>query len=318
MNGLNPFGNGEKAMFKNYLKVSALVIAFIFLSISESSAMDIVTRNIGGMPPENTSGSGNLTDIVYAAARMWESVYADSVTVTMEYGWAPIAEAGNHMALEFNRQGNQEVACTLLFDNSGATPFYLDPSPNSNEEYLQRREEYQDLGGGSINVARLYKKPVGIAAGYVDLFSVVLHEIGHAMGLSVYNQSFVSQRGNGIIVLSDPLPFAGTMAPLASNNTGFIPHFDVLEVAYGCLMVGVNADERRIPSELDILTNAQISGYTIRSLTPSIRPKSVRDRIFTDLLSQVRKAQVSSKQPVTSNPKKAAKSLNNRAVIRVR
>ncbi|MBN2321306.1 MAG: hypothetical protein JXR49_19660 [Acidobacteria bacterium] len=302
-------------MVKHYKKFTALVAVFIFISVSESSALTIVTRFIGGTPPANTSGSGNLTDIVSAAARMWESVYADPVTVTLDYGWASIPDAGNHIALGFNEQGNQELAGMLLFDNSGATPFYLDPTPNDNEEYQQSEEEYQDFGGGLINVARLFRQPTIVAAGYVDLLSVVLHEIGHSMGMSVGNYSFASQSTDGIILFSDRLPFAGTMAPLASNNTGFIPHFDVVEVAYGCLMSGINADERRIPSELDILANAQISGYTILSLTPSIESQSLQIKAFTDFWAHIwARFDVSSPDPA-SKTKNTRTGLNPRIII---
>ena len=312
---LYPVGNGEKAMIKKYRKFAALVAVFIFLSVSESSALTIVTRFIGGTPPANTSGSGNLTDIVNAAARMWESVYADSVTVTLDYGWASIPDAGNHIALGFNEEGNQEIVGMLLFNNNGATPFYLDPTPELNEEYQQSDEEFQDFGGGLINVARIFRQPTGEAAGYVDLLSVALHEIGHAMGMSVGNYSFALQSTNGIILFSDRLPFAGTMAPLAFNNTGFIPHFDVLQVAYGCLMSGINADERRIPSELDIVANAQISGYTILSLTPSIEAQSSQRQSFTNFWSPVWTRFIDSTQDSASRLKNARTGITPRILI---
>jgi hypothetical protein len=117
-------------------------------------------------------------------------------------------------------------------------------------------------------VARVFSDPFGSAKGNVDLLSVALHEIGHAMGMCAANTSFTAKSRGGVINISGNAPFAKTVIPLASNYSGVIAHFDATEIAYGSLMSGVNGDERRIPSELDILANAQISGLTILNLYP--------------------------------------------------
>jgi hypothetical protein len=246
-----------------------IVMLITFCCMPSASAMTIVTRFIGGAIPANAVGGGNLSDIVNVAAGMWESVYSDSITLTIYYGWGDINEAGTHTLIEQGNQPNREISGLVMFDNSGSTSFYLDPTPNSNEEYKQRTEEYQDLGGGQINVARLFSQPFGDAAGHIDLLSVALHEIGHAMGLCAANPSFMAQSGSGYINISASFPFAGTAAPLAANHSGIVPHFNPVEILYGCLMSGINADERRIPSELDIVANAQVSEFTIQSLYPS-------------------------------------------------
>jgi hypothetical protein len=238
--------NGEKTMTKKYGRLLPTLFTVLLLMLSQASAMKIETRLIGGDAPANAVGNGNLTDIVNVAAHMWESVFADSITITLNYGWGPIGSAGIHTAIDMNTQKTREISGTILFDNSGAVQFYLDPSPSGSEEYTKSAAESQNFGGGMINVARIFSQPIGDAIGRVDLLSVVLHEMGHAMGLSLANSSFLSQSSTGFIKIGSNLPYAGTSAPMALNNSGIIPHFNVEQVLYGSLMAGLNSDERRI------------------------------------------------------------------------
>jgi hypothetical protein len=251
-----------------------MALAICFLCASSAPALTIDTHFIGGDAPANVAGQGNLHDIVRAAARMWESVYAEPITLTLYYGWADTGNAGTHALSTQGGAPNRETSGTILFDNTGAASFYLDPTPYQNEEYRTLTEQSQDLGGGYINVARVFSNPIGEVAGHLDLLSVVLHEIGHALGMSAANVSFIAQSETGILAITNELPYQGSMIPLAYNNAGVVAHFSVDAIAYGSLMAGINAEERRIPSELDILANAQISGFSILRLRPDQNPPS--------------------------------------------
>jgi hypothetical protein len=253
-------------MMRMCKQISFAVFCFLCIGLGNAPALTFETYFIGGAAPDNAVGGGNLDDIVNAAARIWESAYADPIIITLYYGWAPIGDAGNHTLLAQGDNPNREITGRILFDNSGTSLFYLDPTPDFNEEYRRLTEEYEDLGAGLINVGRIYRSPLEEAAGSIDLLSVALHEMGHALGMSSANYSFIDQSRDGILYISGGLPFNGTMIPLAYNNSGIIPHFDANEIAYGSVMSGINSDERRMPSELDIVANAQISGYTVLNL----------------------------------------------------
>jgi hypothetical protein len=266
--------DARRKTMKVFKQISLMWLALAFLCTPDASALTVVTSFIGGVPPANAAGGGNLTDIVNAAARIWESAYLDPVTITLNFGWAPTGDAGTHTLMEQGGTPNRETTGLILFDNSGAAKFYLDPTPNINEEFRRRTEEYQDLGGGNINVARLFANPVGDAAGHTDLLSVVVHEMGHALGMCAANSAFRQEATLGAIRLAEDLPFAGTVIPLAANNAGITSHFDAIRVTYGAVMAGISGDERRLPSALDILANAEISGFRMLNLEREKTPPS--------------------------------------------
>ncbi len=251
--------------------IKEILFASLFLTLTQArpaSAIDIITTCQGGSPPARVAGAGNIVDVFNAAARMWEAAFQDQFILRLYFGWAALDSAGSHTLIEQGAVPERETVGIILFDNSGKTSFYVDPTPFENEEYHRVTQESQDLGGGLINVARVFRHPSGEAVGHVDLLSVALHEIGHALGLCAANPGFIRESAQGHIGILGHLPFTGTVVPLSSNYSGVVPHLDPVQITYGSLMAGINSDERRIPSALEILANAQISGFQDLNLDP--------------------------------------------------
>jgi hypothetical protein len=295
---------------KNHKGLGIVSILFFFaLYIPDASAMHIITHVLDGATPINAVGKGNLADIARAAARIWESAYykakpaantmsgsatsfeskstpeseavaaaksyTDQFTLELYFAWAPAGSAGLHAPLAWDSY-NRETVGLILINNNGLTPYFLDPTPYSNEEYEKRVEESQNFGSRFLNASVVFTKPHAEAAKTVDLLSVILHEIGHALGMSAENPAFYATSWDGLLHIGkDALP-------LACNKYGVTPHFSAINIRYGSLMSGINSDERRLPSEIDILANAQISGFMVKASEPQFEDDSVNTLVASN------------------------------------
>jgi hypothetical protein len=217
--------------------------------------------------PANAVGGGVLQSLVAAAVNYWQSAYADPFTLNIEYGWFPRdgSTTGTHSLVSEGGTPHRELSGSLAFDSDESTIWFIDPTPASASEYSTFTNDTADLGGGTMNVGREYTGASGDAVRH-DLLSTVLHEMGHALGLSGANDALVAERVDDDVDVTAPLPFAGSAIPLDLGTAH-------LDLDHALMRTNRPSGVRRLASEADILANAQISQFTQVNLNPVLVPE---------------------------------------------
>jgi hypothetical protein len=231
----------------------ALTINTIFVPAgNEISGVGMAEGPAGG-----STGRGDLSSIVRAAADAWEAVILDNHTVTVNFGWfptEPISPSAYHQALNAGGNPQRPTEGSVVFNSrrDGDSPFfYLDPTPDLNEEFVFSEHRFDDFGGGPVESRSDFTPVSDLVIGGHDIYTTALHEIGHAIGLSAWN-FYTSETADGDIDVAIR-GFAGTAIPTSAS------HLDVS----GPLMSsrGRPRGHRRDITQLDVLAVCQVAQY---------------------------------------------------------
>ena len=225
-----------------------------------------------GVPTSSLSGGGSPEQVVRAAAAYWQSAFAGSpevVTQNLDFHWGPLdgplAVGGTAWTIPDGRLAGGGVT----FDSDGGSPFFVDPTPFDSTEYNSFSNYSANLGGAApVNVGRNYFNANTTASQQFDLLTISIHEIGHALGLlggyPGYDAATNGDGNSSNLEVTAPRPFAGIEIPAAG---GHIP------LDHANMAPGVGAGERKLLSEVDILSLAQTQGFSVVNLNPNPVPE---------------------------------------------
>ena len=248
--------------------VQALTINTFFVEPGETFPMPIPDA-FAGEQPTNITGDGDFAEIFNVAANIWESLIEDDHTIDIYFGWANLEEFGFRESSTATGPTWQDTfpatTAFVVFNNNNFNSWYLDPTPEENEEYKTFTESTEDLGGGLMTVGRMYEDPVGDAVGSIDLLTSALHEMSHNFGFLLPFEP-LGMPGNTEITfptyeITADLPFAGSVVPTVAIDDSYI------EIPTALMSFDRLPNMRQLPTEVDVIVTAQASNFTQLNLS---------------------------------------------------
>ncbi len=268
---------------------AAVVCASSLWLAGTASAISITTvYNPGASGGNSVSPSfdpfGNqLADIFEYVDAFYTDIYQDSGhSLTVNFWYQDLANnsLGNHDWVSEDANDRENVA-NIKIDtnlNTGGTlrNYFFDPTPEDDDEFEMQQTLWRDVNATDrndwfnfgTNIPETFE--VGFtgnavngdaADGAIDMLSLVLHEVGHALGMSGSATKTQNEAGVDNDYDFDPdFIFGRTLAAdTLDRPTDFIGHIDAGPAG---MRPGLNGSFRRHMSHTDFFTMASSQEYT--------------------------------------------------------
>ena len=225
-----------------------------------------------GGPEGNVRGGGSLEEIATRAAGLWEDLLTDPAgrTFEIDFGWRDWGER-RWLAAATRPQNVTRNYGEVYFNNNARFnyPFYLDPTPDRNEEFTERFLEERDIRGTPIVTADIHRNGTGLAAGVFDVLDIAAHEIGHVLG--VKNTLSSGEWRDVIIVKRGAL--AGTTLRTDDAQGSHLDN----DAHPGAIMNTITGRGTRFfPTDIDAALLSQMNGFdsaqTLSVTAPDVQP----------------------------------------------
>ena len=224
--------------------------------------------------PDGTS----LQSMFAFAESFYEDVFEDegaNTTVTINYWYEDLTGLlGLHNVVAQGGTPNRETGATIQINtkvgSGGAEQnYFFDPTPEDNGEFDMQPALFHDLVSadqtsfftGSVplvfEVGFIGTANPGPAQGVTDMLTLVLHELGHALGMSASNDATIIETTDGDYDV-DPLFVGGATMGVRYSSDRNIAH---LADNHAALFPAIPNNARHLPSATDLLSMASGHGY---------------------------------------------------------
>jgi len=198
------------------------------------------------------------------ATDIWGHAFGDDTNFTINWGWSDLGgpDSDGHMTLAETDFSDSTITLNNQYDF-----FYFDGDPGSSWEYGTLNASYLSNGisssgyidGYLYNVSPYGNNDYSNLESTVDLFSVVLHEIGHILGMSgqnsAYNWEVLYEFENEIDLTGPRDLLDGFDIPMVSGSA----HIDLPDVI---MKPSITLGHRGLLTGYDILAIAQLNDFT--------------------------------------------------------
>ncbi|MEZ6192265.1 MAG: hypothetical protein R3C45_13380 [Phycisphaerales bacterium] len=263
---------------------TALCLALLFAS--QASAINIITNynaaGAGAVNPTFDPGATQLDAIFNAVEAYYEDVFEDGGhTLTINFWYTDLSGGllGDHDFISADLNNRENVANIKIDTNANTggalRSYFYDTTPTDNSEFNMTQTLWRDIG--ATNQADWYNftNPIpdtfevgftgtatgGGAVGNIDMFSLVLHEVGHALGMSAASPGTQNEAGVDSDYDFDPnFVFGATLAAdTVDQASDFLGHLDGNNMLMFPSLGG--AGTRKLPSHTDLMAMAAGNNY---------------------------------------------------------
>ncbi|MEM1099687.1 MAG: hypothetical protein AAGH92_12975, partial [Planctomycetota bacterium] len=234
--------------------------------------IDLVYRAPLSNEPSVDSDGSRLAAIIDAAAGYYEDRIGDNHRLEVEFAYFDFGSTANlGSTMLFAESGGRvtEVFLRVAKHPAGSgNNWYYDANPSDSSEYGMAVTRVGDLSGAQRSDGFRGDVPdtleagytgfgTGSAAGQRDLYTVVLHELGHALGLLSNASAAQSEAADGDYDFrTDQL---GGRSGAVRTVSGTVNH---LRPTTTVMWDTYTAGQRRLPSATDVLAIAAVADYT--------------------------------------------------------